>query len=173
MPPFTSSATDLAARTAGTWMLDPQSSVAGFTVGNFVVRSVSGRIPLTAASLTVSDEGSVSVWVEADVAAIDTGHARRDVDLRKPALLDLERHSSLVFQATRLVETAAGWLVPGQLTAKDTTRELELTATVVPEGEHLRVHATGQLDRRDYGITAPRFLIGALVDVEVDAVFTR
>lgn len=172
MPPFAFSVTDLAARTAGTWTLDPSSSIARFTVGNLVTKTVSGRLPISSAAVTVSADGSVSVLVEADASAIDTGHARRDHDLRKPGLLDLDAHPRMVFSADEVVATETGWRVPGRLTAKGSTHDLVLVASVIPEGEVLRVRATGRLDRRDYGVRAPRFMIGALVDLDIEARFT-
>jgi polyisoprenoid-binding protein YceI len=67
-----------------------------------------------------------------------------------------------------------GWAVNGLLTAKGTTREITLHVTVEqPSDDTARVRVTGRLDRRHYGVKAPRFLIGTLVDLEIEAVFSR
>lgn len=173
MPPFPASATDLAARLSGTWTLADTTPVARFTVGNLVTKTVSGCIPLVSASLTVCGDASISVQVEADLSAIDTGHPRRDRDLRKPGLLDLDRHPRMHFRADDVRAVADGWRVPGRLTVKGTTQELVLDVAVQPDGENIRVRATGRVDRRDLGIKAPRFMVGAGVDIEVDVPFAR
>ena len=179
MSPLPSSATDLAARLSGSWTLADTSTVARFTVGNLVTKTVSGSMPITSASLTVCGDSSISVQVDADLAAIDTGHPRRDRDLRKPALLDLDRHPRLHFRADEIPAegirvVAEGWQVPGLLTVKGTTAEIVLDVEVQPAGAAgLRVRATGRVDRRDFGIKAPRFMIGAVVEFEVDVPFAR
>lgn len=174
MPPFSSSATDLAARLSGTWTLADTTPVARFTVGNLVTKTVSGSIPISSASLTVCGDGSISVQVDAGLSAIDTGHLKRDRDLRKPALLDLDRHPRLQFRAEDVRAVPDGWQVPGLLTVKGATKEMVLDVAVEPAGEAvLQVRATGRVDRRDFGIKAPRFMIGAVVDIEVDVPFAR
>lgn len=179
MPPFPSSATDLAARLSGSWTLADTTTMARFTVGNLVTKTVSGSIPITSASLSVSGDGSISVEVDADLAAIDTGHPKRDRDLRKPALLDLDRHPRLHFRAgdvraEDISAVADGWQVPGRLTVKGVTTEIVVDVEVQPAGEEgLRVRVTGRVDRREFGIKAPRFMIGVLVDFEANVPFAR
>jgi len=148
--------------------------MAEFNVGNLGKR-VSGTIPVSSAHFEVSEDGSVrDAHAVLDIASIDTGHGKRDSDLRKPGLLDLDNHPQVTFDATQVVAQEDGWTVKGLLTVKGTTREITLAVTVQqPSQDTARVLLTSRLDRRHYGIKAPRFLIGATVDLQIEAVFGR
>ena len=173
MPPFSGSSAAVLQQAVGTWNL-AGPTMAGFSVGN-LGKHVSGTIPVASAHFEVSEDGSVrDVHAVLDIASIDTGLAKRDSDLRKPGLLDLDNHPELTFDATEVVALEDVWTVNGLLTVKGTTREITLAVTVEqPSEDTAQVRLTGQLDRRHYGIKAPRFLIGALVDLQIEAVFGR
>ncbi len=73
----------------GEWAADLAACTASFTVRNFGLRFVTGKIPLTRASVTVDRSGQpVSIRAELDPRGIDTGNRRRDSDLRATARLD-------------------------------------------------------------------------------------
>ena len=153
----------------GTWSLARPTS-AGFEVGNFGVKRVRGAVPIISTRVEVAPDASIhSVDATLDLAAVDTGNTKRDSDLRKPSLLDLDRHPHLTFTSSRVTPYEGRWVVVGLLTVKGATREVSLEGTVerLPEGA-VRVRLAGRLDRRDYAITAPRFLIGSMVDVDID-----
>jgi polyisoprenoid-binding protein YceI len=174
MPPFSGSAIGHLHQAVGMWTLDGPTT-AGFNVANFGLKRVSGTIPVTSAYFEVGQDGSVrGVSAVLDIASIDTGQVKRDSDLAKPGLLDLDHHPQLTFRGTRVVPLEHRWAVDGLLTAKGTTREISLQVTAEEQVEGaVRLRLTGQLDRRHYGIRAPRFLIGALVDIEIEATFSR
>lgn len=173
MPPFSGSATALLQHAVGTWNLTGPTS-AGFSVSN-CGRRVTGTIPVTSARFEITVDGSVrDVQAVLDSASIDTGLAKRDSDLRKPGLLDLNTHPQLTFSGTQVTRLDDRWTVVGRLTAKGRTRDIFLDVTVEElSGQSARVRLTGQLDRRQYGVKAPRFLIGVLVDIEIEATFSR
>ncbi|MDQ3715394.1 MAG: YceI family protein [Actinomycetota bacterium] len=173
MPPFSGSSAAVLQHAVGTWTL-AGPTVAGFNVGNLGKR-VRGTIPVSSAHFEIREDGSVrDVHAVLDIASIDTGHAKRDSDLRKPGLLDLNNHPQMTFDAAEVVALKDGWTVNGLLTVKGTTREITLDVTVEQPSEGTaRVRMNGRLDRRHYGIKAPRFLIGALVDLQIEAVFGR
>jgi polyisoprenoid-binding protein YceI len=67
----------------GEWAADLTGSTVSFTVRNFGLGSVTGQIPLVSAGVTVGPSGQpVSVRAELDARGIDTGHRRRERDLR-------------------------------------------------------------------------------------------
>ncbi|MBA3338234.1 MAG: YceI family protein [Geodermatophilaceae bacterium] len=174
MPPFSGSSAAVLQRAVGTWNL-AGPTMAGFSVGNLGKR-ISGTMPVASAHFEVSEDGRVrDVRAVLDIASIDTGLAKRDSDLRKPGLLDLDNYPQLTFSATTdVVALEDRWSVNGLLTVKGTTREITLAVTVEqPSEDTARIHLTGHLDRRHYGIRAPRFMIGALVDIEIEAKFSR
>ena len=49
---------------------------------------------------------------------------------------------------------------------------LALTGMPEPDGERVRVRASGVIDRTAVGIRVPRLLIGRLVGIEIDAWLT-
>jgi len=151
----------------GEWAADLAACTASFTVRNFGLRSVTGRIPLTSASVTVGASGQpVSVRAELDARGIDTGHRRRDSDLRGPRFLATDRWPAITFQASDVQATEAGWTIDGTLNVKDChcPVRLNVNGPDVPRGDAaapVNLRATARLDRRSAGVNAaPAFLIG-------------
>lgn len=67
----------------------------------------------------------------AKVASIDTGSAERDAHLRSAELFDAGRYPEIRFASTRIQHVEGGdYRVSGELTIKDVTREVDMTATV-------------------------------------------
>ena len=160
----------------GRWQLVSSLSSASFTVRNFGALRVTGHVPITAAWVDIDDLGRPGrVHAELDLAGVDTGNVRRDRDLRTPRLLDTERFPGMTFTGAGQAPTADGVQLPGRLTAHGRFVDLTLTAGPVREVQPdvLGVRATTEFDRRDLGITAPRFLIGAHIAVIIDAAFRR
>lgn len=66
-------------------------------------------IPVTSAHVEVTEDGSVrDVSAVLDIASVDTGHRKRDSDLRKPGLLDLANHPQLTFDGTHATPLEGG-----------------------------------------------------------------
>jgi polyisoprenoid-binding protein YceI len=161
---------------AGRWTADLDRTRATFTVGNLGVRVVHGTVPVTSGSMEVDAEGRpVSVRAELDLGAIDTGIRRRDLDLRKPALLDLDAHPVMTFAGNVLRPDGAGWSAAGELRLRGTSCPLVVVGRLVEATGNgaLRIVGTGVLDRTAIGIRAPRVMIGRSVTITVDAWLTR
>jgi len=108
-----------------------------------------------------------------DLGAIDTGNARRDSDLRKPRLLDLDRHPAMAFAADTITASPAGWSVTGRLTARGTSVRLAGDVELSHQDGPTTLTAHTWLDRRTLGIRAPRILIGHEIDITVTATICR
>ena len=152
---------------AGEWAADPAASTVSFTVRNFGLRSVTGKIPLTSASVTVGRSGQpVSVRAELDARGIDTGHRRRDSDLRGARFLATDRWPTITFQASDVQTSGAGWMIDGTLTVKDChcPVRIDVSGADIPPDDPaapVNLRATARLDRRSAGVNAaPAFLIG-------------
>ncbi len=152
---------------AGEWIADLAASTVSFTVRNFGLRSVVGQVPLVSASVTVGPSGQpVSVRAELDARGIDTGHRRRDRDLRGARFLATDRWPAITFQAISVQATGAGWTIAGMLTVKDRDCPVRLDvggADIIPNdpATSVNVCASARLDRRSVGVnSAPAFLIG-------------
>ena len=162
--------------TPGRWAADPARTRAGFAVGNLGVRVVHGSIRVVSGELQVDGDGRpVRVRAELEVGTVDTGNAKRDADLRRPGLLDADAHPVMTFESHEIGPEGAGWRADGVLTLRGTTCPLTVTGTwtagSAPGG--VAVTGTATLDRAAAGIRAPRFLIGRLVTIGVEAELTR
>jgi polyisoprenoid-binding protein YceI len=152
---------------AGEWAADPAASTVSFTVRNFGLRSVTGKIPLTSASVTVGRSGQpVSVRAELDARGIDTGHRRRDNDLRGARFLATDRWPAITYQGSDVQASGAGWTIDGTLTVKDCDCpvRIDVSGPDMPPDDPaapVSLRATARLDRRSAGVAAaPAFLIG-------------
>ena len=109
---------------AGQWKVDVEHSTAAFTVGN-LGHTVTGTVPILDGTVEVGPDGLPSaIHGSLDLSAIATGIPRRDKDLRKPKLLDLDRHPVSTFEADRMTASPGGWSVSGYLTARGTRTRL-------------------------------------------------
>jgi polyisoprenoid-binding protein YceI len=166
----------------GEWIADLAASTVSLTVRNFGLRSVTGQVPLVSASVTVGPRGQpVSVRAELDARGIDTGHPRRDRDLRGARFLATDRWPLITFQASTVQASTvqastvqastvqasrAGWTIAGTLTVKDRDCQVRLdvgAADIIPNdpASSVNVCASARLDRRSVGVnSAPAFLIG-------------
>ncbi|MEV6215390.1 YceI family protein [Nocardia sp. NPDC051833] len=154
------------------WVAAPRRCTARFRVGHFGRRTVHGTMPVLAGRLTVGPAGQPeTVSGVVDLAAVDTGNARRDRDLRKPGLLDLDRHPRMNFVADDITGTDGEWRVAGVATVRG--RDIPLVFTVTRfdlTADTVAVSAEAVLDRRAIGVKAPEFLIGRWVTIEVHVV---
>lgn len=174
-----------AARSAqpGVWAADLTGCTAAFAVQHLRMRTVTGRIPVIMAELTVGPDGRpAGLRAELDACRIDTGDRRRDRDLRGPRFLATGRWPVLTYAADDIRPYGDGWTVRGTLTVRDTGCPVQLdvaapglarpgsggsgqAAATSGEGP-LELRAAAQFDRRAAGVAAgPSFLIGHLISV--------
>jgi polyisoprenoid-binding protein YceI len=122
----------------------------------------------------------------AKTASIDTGNEERDAHLRSPEFFDAERYPDITFESTRIEHVEGGiYRVTGDLTIKDVTREVEMTATVDGAGEdpwgneRVGVSVRGTIDRTEFGLTWQQklasggLLVGEKVQVLLDVSAVR
>ena len=157
----------------GSWTAVPERTRASFAVGNLGVAVVHGSIAVTSGSVQVDSSGRpVAVRAELDLRSVDTGNARRDADLRRPHLLDVDGHPTMTFTADDLRPAGTGWRADGRLALRGTSCPLTVTATATADGDAVHVEGAARLDRTTVGIRAPRPLIGRWVTLTVDAWLT-
>jgi polyisoprenoid-binding protein YceI len=173
---------------AGTWNLDPAHSSAAFEVKHMMIATVRGHFREFGGRLDAAEEdpanSRVTGW--AKVASIDTGNAERDAHLRSAEFFDAERYPEIRFASTRIQHVDGGdYRVSGELTIKDVTREVEMTATVEgaaedPWGnERVGISVRGTIDRTDFGLTWQQrlqgggLLVGERVSILVDVSAVR
>jgi polyisoprenoid-binding protein YceI len=119
-------------------------------------------------------EGEVDVerrtaWAVLDATSFSTGKPRRDKDVKDRRFLDVVRFPTIRFDSTALTGDDGRRRLAGTLTVRDVTGPVTLdVVTARPiDGGHV-VRATGVIDRRAFGVTAGRGLIGPRLTVTID-----
>jgi polyisoprenoid-binding protein YceI len=153
----------------GRWTVDVTHSTATFRVGN-LGHTVTGTVPILDGAVEVDADGRPTVITGSlDLGSIDTGNARRDKDLRKPRLLDLDRHPVMTFAAESVTTSPDGWSVTGRLTARGSEVGVTGGVDISTRDGSVTLTAHTRLDRRAIGVRAPRFMIGHQVEITVSA----
>ncbi|MGW0229466.1 YceI family protein [Actinopolymorpha singaporensis] len=165
--------------TAGTWTIDPVHSEVGFTVRHLMTK-VRGSFRDFEGTLEIADDVAASkVNVQVQLASIDTGNQQRDDHVRSGDFFDIEKFPTMTFVSTGVRPHNDGFVLVGDLTIKDVTKQVELV------GEYLGVDddaygntrvgfdATTTINRKDFGVDAnvplggEKFLIGNEIAVQL------
>ncbi|HTK40354.1 MAG TPA: YceI family protein [Gemmatimonadales bacterium] len=161
------------------WVVDMVHSQVDFGVRHLVGR-VRGTFEKWYAVLTTNEDdwrqGAVKVSVQ--TASLNTGNAYRDADLRSERFFDVRRYPKMTFEGTEFSVADSTLSVSGILTIKGHSKPITLTGQyrgVAKDGEgHERIafEATGEVDRRDFGINynesvAGTDLVGNTVEITV------
>ena len=78
---------------AGTWTVDLTHTQASFAARHLFGQTVHGRITITAGTIEVGQDGRPQrLHATLDPASIDTGHTRRDSDLRGKRFLAVDEY---------------------------------------------------------------------------------
>jgi polyisoprenoid-binding protein YceI len=157
---------------AGTWTADLAHTRAAFTARHFFGQPVHGTITVTAATIEVGKDGFPQRFhAKLDPASIDTGHTRRDADLRGKRFLAVDSYPLLEVTADRIAATPGGWCAEAVLRGHGHEAPLRIDATLdgAATTPRLRLSGSARLDLRDLGIRVPAFLVRRFVDVSVSA----
>lgn len=167
------SLTESALLPAGDWRVDPSRSRVEFTIRKLGAGTLRGRFEDYSGMLAVRASGT-TVGGTVRVASIATGNADRDAHLCADGFFAAGAHPEIRFRARRLAPLDdRGWRIVGDLTIRDQTREVELTATQVDKQDRRRLLVRGKIDRRDFGLTWSRAIeatgaVGTMVGIELD-----
>lgn len=80
------------------------------------------------------DDNANKIVVDIDVASIDSNHAERDKHLRSADFLDTKEFPKARFESTKIKSTAKGYLVTGNLTLRNVTKEISFDAKQIGAG---------------------------------------
>jgi polyisoprenoid-binding protein YceI len=140
----------------GTWNLDPVHSSVGFEVP-YLVGTFKGQFAEVSAQLVVED-GAASLTGESPVASIRVQDENLTGHLLSPEFFDAERFPTLAFAASGIAADGQDVVVPGKLTIKGVTHEVEADGTVsgpAPDAygrERLGLVLRATIDRTAFGI---------------------
>jgi polyisoprenoid-binding protein YceI len=158
----------------GTYVIDPAHTEVGFIARHLIGTKVRGRFTEVSGTFTVAENVEDSV-VEAVVqtASINTNQAMRDDHLRSNDFLDVPNHPTLTFRSTGLKHVEGSeWILRGDLTIRGVTRNVDLDLEFLGEGPSMQegktvvaFSASGQIDRRDFGVNFNHSLLDGSVVV--------
>jgi len=178
---MTTATTSSGPRTAilpdGTWRVDPARSHVGFHVKRRGAGVLHGGFAGFDGAVFTGPHGT-SAQGSVRVGSVDTGNEERDEHLCAHSFFDAEAFPRMTFRTTGVEPAADGsWTIDGELTMHGRTRPVELHA-VAEDGAadgRARLRVSGELDRRDFGLTWSRVieLTGAVameigIDLELE-----
>ena len=167
----------------GTYQLDASHTNVGFVVRHLMVSKVRGSFREVSGTVVIGEDPSQSsVEVEVNLESIDTRDAKRDEHLRSADFFNTDANKTMTFRSTSVRPSGGGvWQVTGDLTIAGVTKPIELAvefegAALSPWGSaSIGFHASGKLNREDFGITYNAALetggvmIGKDVTIDIDA----
>jgi polyisoprenoid-binding protein YceI len=144
---------------AGSWTIDPVHSEVGFSVRHMMVSKVRGRFTnFSGRIVTGADPLDSSVTAEIDLTSIDTGNAQRDAHIRSADFFEVETYPTMTYRSTGIRRDSDGYVVDGQLTLKDVTKDVPLRLELGgfgPDaygGTRVGFTATTEINRREFGV---------------------
>ncbi|PPK94290.1 polyisoprenoid-binding protein YceI [Kineococcus xinjiangensis] len=144
---------------AGTWVIDAAHSEVSFTVRHMAVSKVRGRFGEVSGEIVTSeDPRESSVTATIAMASVTTFNEARDAHLRNADFFEVEAHPTMTYRSRTLRFDGEDFALDGELTLKGVTRPVSLRLEVSgfgPDaygGTRAGFSATGQINRRDFGV---------------------
>jgi polyisoprenoid-binding protein YceI len=166
------SITKVAIPATGTYTVDPATTTVAFNTRRvFGFGPVKGVFALRSGSLDVAEPLNASrVSVSVDAASFATGNPKRDSRVRSADFLAAEDHPEIIFASTGLSETADGWVLRGEITARGVVAPVELSVLeVAVDGDAVTARITGTVDRYAHSMTKLRGLAGRYLTLNITA----
>lgn len=113
-----------------TWALDPTHSELQFKVKHLMITTVTGSLKSFSAALTsVDDEFTdATISFSGNISSLDTGNTDRDNHLKSGDFFDAEKFPTLDFKSTSMQKDGSDYIINGDLTIKETTKQVKLIA---------------------------------------------
>jgi polyisoprenoid-binding protein YceI len=145
------------------WVIDPDHSVAAFTVRHMMIADVHGQFNKITGVIhfDIGDIAHSSVEAEIEVSGVYTGIQKRDEHLRSPDFFDVVQYPKVTFRSDKVKSTGNKRLkVEGSLTMRGVTKHVVLEAEysgpvkdpVEEGGMSVGFTASVSINREDYGI---------------------
>ena len=143
---------------AGTYTIDPSHSSIEFTVKHMGLATVRGQFTEFEGSME-SDGERASVTGTVQASSVTTHNQQRDEHLVTNDFFGVEENPQISFQADSIELDEDGSVrIPGQITIKGVTRDIELTGDYAGGGmdpwgnERVGLDVSAKIDRRDFGL---------------------
>lgn len=155
---------------AGVYQIDPDHSMAQFTVGHLGVSEMDGRFGVISGSFNVdaANPEQARVSVQIPINSLDSNHSQRDKDLLGPDFFNAKQFPTMSFTSTKVQWRSknAGQL-SGNLTLRGVTKPVTFTLRHIgagpdPWGGYRSGYvATTTIARSDFGMS---FMLGGISD---------
>jgi polyisoprenoid-binding protein YceI len=116
-----------------------------------------------------------SVTATIDLTSIQTGNEQRDQHIRSADFFEVDKYKTMTYRSTGLRAEGDHYILDGELTLKDVTKEVPLTVELNgfgPDpygGTRAGFTATAEINRRDFGVNfnAPMETGGVVVSDKI------
>lgn len=148
-------------KTITNWVVDADHSKVQFKVKHLAIANVAGTFKMFKGEVESENEDfdNATIAFEIDAASINTDQEQRDGHLRSNLFFDTEKFPKIIF-AGNLHKKSDGYEVEGDLTIRDVTKSVKLTAAFNGTGKDIGFgntragfEASGKINRKDFGIT--------------------
>ena len=143
----------------GTWKVDATHSDVAFSVRHMMVSKVKGKFTTFDATIvTAENPTDSSVTATIDLTSINTSNEQRDGHIKSADFFDVETYPTMTYRSTSVTADGGDWLLDGELSLHGVTKsvplKLELNGfTADPYGgQRVGFSATGEINRKDFGI---------------------
>lgn len=146
---------------ADQYIIDPEHSTIGFAVAHMEVSIVRGEFTDYKGEILFDEKDINSMRGEITIKAksLDTRLKARDDHLKSADFFDVEKYPEIVFKGKKILKTAAGYEITGDLTMHGVTREVSGPAVIrgpvmTSYGKQL-IGVSGEtaINRQDFGIS--------------------
>lgn len=143
------------------WTLDPTHSELQFKVKHLMITTVTGNLKSFTAELNSEGDDFTNAHIsfKGDVNSIETGNTDRDNHLKSADFFEAEKFPAISFNATSFEKDGSDYIAKGDLTIKDYTKPVKLTAefggiATDPWGNtKAGFTLSGKINRTDFGLT--------------------
>jgi polyisoprenoid-binding protein YceI len=164
----------------GKWEIDPSHSSVQFGAKHLGLSKIRGHFSSYSAEIHVGESLEESrVQAVIDASSIDTQLDMRDEHLRSPQFLDAANFSEIRFVSTAIEPAGERWLVRGDLTIRDVTKQVALEVAYhgdaddpMTQVKRAGLSARLEIEREDFGIRLAgpmATLVGKTVEIEIEA----
>ena len=150
----------------GTWSVDPAHSGVEFSVKHLGIATVRGVFREFEGTVDFREDGTAEAHGSVSASSLDTGVEARDAHLRSEEFFDVEAHPKLSFESTEIhALDVDAFRIHGKLLGTETDQF---------GNERVALEVTGQLNRRDWGMSfnevleSGRLLISDKVKLIID-----
>jgi polyisoprenoid-binding protein YceI len=165
------------------WVIDPDHSVAAFSIRHMTVAFVHGQMNNVAGSINLDPDNAAGMSIEFEirVSSIITGIGKRDEHLKSADFFDVENYPKILLKSNKVEKTGGNTcLVSGDLTVHGITKpvalDVELSGPVKSPFGETCIGLTGKtvLNRDEFKMTWNEpienggFMVGNEVEVSVD-----